>query len=98
LKEALLCNGNSVTEGTEVPGRWGSVGKGTSGVIGREPGLAVVEFHAEQRPEFRRRYLRDRPMGSGQVRHGTGMRTLNVWAVGRYYNGSVDQTIAIHCC
>jgi hypothetical protein len=22
----------------------------------------------------------------------------NVWAVGRYYNGSVDQTMAIHCC
>jgi hypothetical protein len=22
----------------------------------------------------------------------------DVWAVGRYYNGSVDQTMAIHCC
>ena len=22
----------------------------------------------------------------------------NVWAVGRYYNGSVDQTMAFHCC
>ena len=22
----------------------------------------------------------------------------NVWAVGRYFNGSVDQTLAVHCC
>ena len=22
----------------------------------------------------------------------------NVWAVGSYYNGTVDQTLAIHCC
>jgi hypothetical protein len=22
----------------------------------------------------------------------------SVWAVGRYYNGAVDQTFAIHCC
>jgi len=22
----------------------------------------------------------------------------NVWAVGGYYNGAVDQTMAIHCC
>ena len=22
----------------------------------------------------------------------------DVWAVGRYYNGSVDQSMAVHCC
>ena len=27
-----------------------------------------------------------------------GSSATNVWAVGRYYNGSVDQTMAIHCC
>jgi hypothetical protein len=24
--------------------------------------------------------------------------TGNVWAVGHYYNGTAEQTLALHCC